>query len=138
VLWRRGWVSWACLKVGRLTFSMSSSKRRRRSPSFLVQDDAAVFSRFLPIWEFMQMTLVFQFGSAARRPSLSAMSCVYIMLITSLDIQLISHHFIVYYLLKHLESFISVLSTAFQHAIVTFFAGVGPDFSNFGSLGCPS
>jgi hypothetical protein len=43
-----------------------------------------------------------------------------------------------YYSLKYLESFISVPTTAFQHASLIFFAGFEPVVNNLRRLRCPS
>jgi hypothetical protein len=77
----------------------------------------------------------------SRPVSASAESELYLYIPENLDFAfLISHRSIfsiLYYILRHLESFISVLSTAFQHALFTF-AGFEPGVNNFGRLRCPS
>jgi hypothetical protein len=45
---------------------------------------------------------------------------------------------ILYYLLRHLEFFISLLSPAFQHALLTTFASLKLGLNNLGRLRCSS
>jgi hypothetical protein len=117
---------------------MLSFKPGRRRLSFLVPVHAVILFWLLSNFE--------AHANDSRFPNLDLQASVCLCLILyspqNLDFAFLlnqqSIFSILYYILRHLESFISVLPTAFQHALFTFFVGLELGVDNLGRIRCPS
>ncbi len=117
---------------------MSSFKPRRRTPGCLVPVRVVIFSVFGQSRGSCRCFLYSKSGIAGQCLSLAKLSSIYIVqrFWTLQSSSSISHRSILYSLL--LDSFISVLSTTFQHALFTFFSGFKLGDNDFRGYRCPS